>query len=842
MRTPDSDFAPDLDWMLLSGQVGEDLLLEALLQEFYVETYRLALAIFDDKQLALSTTIKIFASAILQRHQYREGDNVKLWFINQALLIIKEIDFSTVRKTDGEPRLAKYGSNLDLENLSPDQYLDIELWSVLDNFDYDRRALAILIYLLKWSDDHLVSVFNCTAEELNHQKRYLNSVLLPYRMDQAARSKISLEERLYQSLNQRWPQHIIPPLEPAQTIRQVRNQIRINRVRNRLSASYREIMITALIILIATISIWGLNRYDPDQPASWLQSTQEAENRILREENSSDLDINSSNDLTDGANEGTPTNITEVFYTVRPGDTLNRIAQDFSVNPDFLREINRIPVEKDVESGQRIWFFTNQDNPQMELAGYRETLGDVNYAEKFPYLGLSIIRGLEFSRPDLETVWLGGKVSDYGPEAYIGPPRIKIIQAWFLKNAALYLIGNELNKLEEVWLFKDFYQFMATPAVEVAWVHPWYPANPESPYLGSIQLFSDTLAGRTESTKHHKYTERVEEIVDENVVILWQTYNDYANLVEKIWVPENSGYIVKRQLFSGEMVSLLKQEILINDFVENKPFPTDFFDPRIPWRGGFAADYQGQPAPEMNTFADIIPGEGRARLSPVQNIPDTNPIDFATASLTFQYPENYTHTHSALVEIFADSKFIGTGSLGDPWSMICSRSPDGNLLAYVSQPSSTPLEATQLHLLDLRKPEQDQKPIAAEFLAENFSFSPDGKYLAVFGRRDSLSAGELLIVDLVHSLTYRLDQLGSANSLVWSPDGNQLALIARIQSNEYLEEILVYDLNSGQIVYRSSIDFEDNRSQDWPMAEWGVDFPVEMGDLTICAASPIMEP
>jgi len=50
---------------------------------------------------------------------------------------------------------------------------------------------------------------------------------------------------------------------------------------------------------------------------------------------------------------------------------------------------------------------------------------------------------------------------------------------------------------------------------------------------------------------------------------------------------------------------------------------------------------------------------------------------------------------------------------------------------------------------------------------------------------------------------------------------------------------LVIHINTGQVAYRIEAEFlDDETSTDWPMASWGVEFPVEMGGMDQCAAPP----
>ena len=81
------DFAPDLDWMLQSGQAPPELLLEALLLEFYAPVYLLGLALLDDHVSAKKAANATFSNALIEIHQYRAQDGVETWLYRIALAV-----------------------------------------------------------------------------------------------------------------------------------------------------------------------------------------------------------------------------------------------------------------------------------------------------------------------------------------------------------------------------------------------------------------------------------------------------------------------------------------------------------------------------------------------------------------------------------------------------------------------------------------------------------------------------------------------------------------------------------------------------------------------------------
>jgi hypothetical protein len=95
-----------------------------------------------------------------------------------------------------------------------------------------------------------------------------------------------------------------------------------------------------------------------------------------------------------------------------------------------------------------------------------------------------------------------------------------------------------------------------------------------------------------------------------------------------------------------------------------------------------------------------------------------------------------------------------------------------------------------------------------------------------------------LVLDTQQGRIIKLLSLADAKSLVWSPDGEQIAMIARYQPSSYNEDVISIRADDGEIVYSASIDFGSGKSANWPPLNWGTQFPVQMGGLSSCAAAP----
>jgi WD40 repeat protein len=120
-----------------------------------------------------------------------------------------------------------------------------------------------------------------------------------------------------------------------------------------------------------------------------------------------------------------------------------------------------------------------------------------------------------------------------------------------------------------------------------------------------------------------------------------------------------------------------------------------------------------------------------------------------------------------------------------------------------------------------------------------FAFSPDGNFLALFGYNDPQAPGWIFVLDTRTLISHRLIRLSFARSLVWSPDGTSLAFIGPGKNFVFDEEVMILNIESEKVTYRQSIDYlTGNGDNDWPIADWGIEFPREMNSLAQCVKPP----
>ena len=262
-------------------------------------------------------------------------------------------------------------------------------------------------------------------------------------------------------------------------------------------------------------------------------------------------------------------------------------------------------------------------------------------------------------------------------------------------------------------------------------------------------------------------------------------------------------------------------------------FPQELLDTRLPWRGGYAQDASGAP--------EDVPPPIQVETAR-QRLPQIEPpkgFDPSNKRLTFQFPLTYNvEAQQALVELFADGYFLDWVVMGNPWQMICDRSSDGQWLAFVNLPSPDHDPETRLHWFDLNAPAQRHYTLSGQLGITQLAFSPDNQRLAYFVQAPQGGRGRAFILDIGSKQTSDLMLLAEAKSLTWSPDGRNLAMIARFSLREAVEHLLVLDVQTSAPVYSDTLENSAQIINNWLIGDWGVEFPQEARRMDDCAAPP----
>lgn len=277
MFEPPDEFGSDLEWMLVSGQVGRDLLAEALVQEYAMDVYRTARLYLGGAALARQAVLRAFGAALANVYRYRHGMGVKTWVFR----------FLVAEWRRFKPRRSR--------ELRDD-------WSALERQKPRLRELGVLVY---GSDMPLPEVARITGTNEAGVERKLKELQVKLLLDQESVSgmpvQAALDERLRRAARARSQAWNDPPLVlEALTAGALAEASRRGSRRSGF-LRVQELALVTVVIAMAVIFIWGGNGLlAADRADQALQSTQTAAVAAVIITSQPDWDYNAGNDRQPG--------------------------------------------------------------------------------------------------------------------------------------------------------------------------------------------------------------------------------------------------------------------------------------------------------------------------------------------------------------------------------------------------------------------------------------------------------------------------------------------------------------------------------------------------------------
>ena len=845
------DYAPDLDWMLQSDQVPREVLLEALLEEYYTQILRLAYSLLDDKKAASAAAREVFSTALVSVYTYREQMGVRNWLFSLALKVFERAEkrlrtrrslFATLplkHKAD------EFGDSL------PESEQDAALWLAVDSLDHWSRLLVLLYLGHNWSMEDIAGLLQGDEQDVRSRLHAAKADLLFAAQKQEVQQPSEgdnpgkFEKFLRHSLNKRWRLPEVTP-EELDEIQAGISKKALRKGRRRKGVSYSmEVALILLTILLAAGAIWGSNLVWPEpgaKPTATPMPTRVVTEIVYLEITATNSNIPKPLFTPKRSVTAFPTPSpvpTGILFEVKSGDQLSSISASLNTSEDFLRTLNRIPDGQEPSPGQLL-IIPNRIYPLILPSGTPVPKSTHFPPSEPPYIMteiLALLRVSDQNKMPWHTVWLDANVHIYGPSGYIGPPRTKRIQVWLGKEQILVVIGTPERGVEEVWLLLKDKIYSAYPGLG----QDWFTTRTVSEFYSkqmtdSLDLLGEAIYGSGSLPEGTTIKTLQREEHAGRAALVLEKENWDGRIMSRIWLDDQTGMVLRKQNFSQDEMGYLLNEVDLNAIEYDVDFPQQMLNPRLPWRGGFAQDSSGAPVSENISFEG--PQNIRTPLPYTQAQGEQSP-DLSRSLLTFQYPQAFQSTDRvALVDIFADQYFLGSMPFYNPWTLICDRSSDGSRIAFAYSDSLE--DQALLHWVDLDNPLFDAHSPMDGIPVTEFAFAPDSHHLAVFGYRGYTAEGKLYILDTADDSWYPIIDLPTARSIVWSPDGTQLALITRTFPGSNEEYVLVLDGATGEILYNFSenIDYGMYHNMEWPMNEWGTKFPVEMGGLAACAAPP----
>jgi LysM repeat protein/DNA-directed RNA polymerase specialized sigma24 family protein/WD40 repeat protein len=834
----DPKLSPDLVWLLQSQQVEDGLLARTLVREYYAQFQPFWEALLGDSQTARQATREMLIAALLKTNTYHETQSVSSWLTRLAVDFYRKEHLKL-----GQGYKPTSEKKLHLERLS-----------------LNTRLAAVLCFRLNYPPKEVAGFLDEKPASTETRLEAARQLLL----DQIGRGNRSAEyqaeeDPLPQAFQGAYPTPALSEVDLELFSQEVIEHASRKRRALQRVAYWKEIAMICAVILVVLVWMTRSNLDAPEatpkppearaiaggmlRPTRRPSATPTAHPTITQ--------YSWLNTYTPTPPQSTPTPIPkDAFYIVQEGDTLWGIAIKLGTSVEELTSLNRLPEEAILQPGQALLkpgsIRLNTPAPTPRHPTPRPTLTPL----ADPHSADEILRRLNSF--NFNSFWVDLQFIYRGPQGYLDEPRTYRVQWWMAPSGMLILAGQSHD----------------TPGQAIKWGRPWsitelYIAQPEfgKPWFESSN-YNDILAQLTESLSlvfniHSDYwkDQWVNTVVagssqmgDRQAYLLRQ-FNSQQQLMRTIWIDKASGLPLHVQIHDPHNPRRITTEVVVSGLEINPDIPLSLFNPQIPWLGGYAKDSSGVPfAPGGDPSLWEITPAPRV-IQPYTPAPTflnlaTSPLQFQFGQLYSLFPNPNSQVHYR-AEIFAGNKYLGLATLPDPFRALCARSPDGRRIAYSSASiSSLDMYSVEtapgkpIRWIDLRIPSMENLLDLEPF---SFVFSPNSEQLAVFGERHNANRG-IYLVDLQSGESRLLRHVDHATSLAWKPDGTQLAYISRPTGSRSSFSLVVLDVRSGEVVSQQPlpvpVEPPARNDQIWPPLQWGVPFPVGMGDLGDCAAPP----
>jgi len=442
------------------------------------------------------------------------------------------------------------------------------------------------------------------------------------------------------------------------------------------------------------------------------------------------------------------------------------------------------------------------------------------------------------------TLWIDVQAAKLGPPSYHGAPRLYRLQAWVSQPAqSIQLFGLLAADPASLYIFRGWRGDYLNPLLGLSYTKE-AAATPdallENDDLRQMVFPSTSIAvtqpGFFRAVRSESMLGRQALVVD------WR--DQYGQRRLRLWIDTRTGILLRQQEFGGDNFDLLLSDSQATSLALDMNNPPEQLTlamqkiqsaPSTPIPGVVSTPLILLPTPTA-----AIRLENRAALGQQPAPPGYDPRH---ARLDFEFPNNLEYSNASSgtaaipINLFADGYLLGATRFGLPWMLRCARSPDGLRLAFntFTDGASPPDDA--LRWLDLRDPSILYQPLPG-LHATDFAFSPDSQKLAVFAASNTVDQAGVYLITLATGDYKKVLSLADARSLLWSPDGEFLALIGVEQPGDD-EQLLVLHLRSDQISFRADpLPAGAPLPDDWPIASWGLAFPVTAGDLQTCSNPP----
>jgi hypothetical protein len=451
------------------------------------------------------------------------------------------------------------------------------------------------------------------------------------------------------------------------------------------------------------------------------------------------------------------------------------------------------------------------------------------------------------------TVYAEALILDYGPRGYVGPPQIYRNRVWFSQPSHMMVLAGRPNQAPDyarIVIDNNFFEEDMNTGVA------FYPKSIDlinSPRASSI-ILSYAL---NYSERNRLYGYYLTDLLfpynaisnaSQIQVIGPDSFNGRPVLVlrwiraqqkEQVWVDSVTGLILGLRVFEASNSNVAARDVFITSLASDVNFPAGLYSFRPTTSD--KASWQDIWTPtksvdRQQTEDDILKlAVGRA-VVPVMPAPPG--MDWSNASLSFQWHTLQDGSVGSDVNLVTGNYNLGTVNMGDPWSLLCVRSPDGGTIVYIKRPDIPIYAPETIQWFRLQDTARVYNLFPSGYTASDVAFSPDSQQLAFFGCSKVESNCGVYLLYFQNQQNRKLINIATGAYFAWSPDSQYLALLGSDDLGSL--RVFVIKTANGEVVYTGPIDWQSFQTgPDSPTRSWDVPFPAYLSGLEACVTRPV---
>jgi RNA polymerase sigma factor (sigma-70 family) len=902
MFTPASNLSPDLEWMLTSAQASEAMLREAAAREFGAALYRLAVTLSNDSQAALGAVQETLEILPANRHRYSGQVGAGSWLFSLLIQVCRRrrrassLDLRSKRHRPSAGQQVRY----QLPEGSPrETEVDRQVWRAVDALEENAKLSLLLSIIHRLPAVEIARITGRREQEV--RKSLLSARLKLYRRlnNHIGRHQAS------ETTRPGWMSRFLPvgpEHRRARRLALVRIGADAERIgppggidqdlafgepargegdrgeHARLDAHLKSCpSCHAFAIEVAELEAL-LDRSLPARCFPFLQTIPPAETFLSRTEDRLKRR---------GRRKGLLAHAGQLAITgfmlaliLAAGWATNRLFPDSAARALIQTlEVTRL-VRVEVTA-------TADPSPMPPPAPL--PLSQWSTQEE--------IRQRMLQSSSLwQSAWVDATLITYGPSGYTGPPQLYRNQVWIEQPQRTMVLSGPVAADPENIVFQLYdniyemdlktsltYYYRAGEQVHQRLYGPppaftnlnEYNPRPlvEGTFVQSL-LFPQSLAFKIRDLRvlgPETALGRLALVVDatvsegtpERLRAAPPSDIDEGENRYLLWIDTKTGVLLRQQRFEPSYPWKLVEEVVFGGIGFEAGFPEQsyssyFFSPeRFIWENEWIPPQAGrEDAPSSWKLSGVEAGPGGttgAPLSPPST--DLDQLDFSRNRLSFRWESERSSANDTgkdslgpfvpekTAHLFIGGTYLGQAELGNPWYLVCERSPDGKKIIFNEGWSDPFLPVNDVRWISLSSIEEPHFLLPeGSWVGSDVAFSPDSRFLAFWGCSGSESNCGINIFNLETRKQRKLIRSENAAYFTWSPDGKYLAMIRLEYSRsdgQTIPRVTVLGVRYGEIVYQEAFDIQTKIiPEDSPTRAWGVPFPPPRTGLEGCIEPP----